>query len=70
MRWRRLGLCVVAALGVGCPETYGIGGSIDEAVEKDMKAMSEELVLPCPSRAEAEKLCANPRDKRCRKECL
>jgi hypothetical protein len=29
-------------LGTGCPEVYGKGGTLDQAMEKDLKAMQEE----------------------------
>ncbi|WP_257457647.1 hypothetical protein [Archangium lipolyticum] len=29
-------------LGTGCPEVYGKGGKLDQAMEMDLKAMQEE----------------------------
>lgn len=69
MRWRMLGLCAVATVGLGCPETYGIDGSADQAMSKDMKSLAEES-LPCPPKPEAKALCAKSNGKHCREECL
>jgi hypothetical protein len=69
MRWRMLGLLVVVTLGLGCPETYGIGGSIDDAMHRDMKAQAEEAAQ-CPAQAEVDRLCANPDDEQCPRRCM
>jgi hypothetical protein len=70
MRRRKLGLCVVAALGLGCPETYGVGGVIDEAVEKDMEALAkppDDYV--CPSPEEVQRRCVDPDSETCPRKC-
>lgn len=70
MRWRRFGWCVVVALGVGCGETYGIGGSIDDAMEKDMRAQAEKKDdYECPSKEEVKRRCVNPLSVQCPLKC-
>jgi len=70
MRWRMLGLCAVAVLGIGCPETYGIGGSIDDAIERDMNAQLEQRDdYVCPSPEEVTRRCADPKSEQCPQRC-
>jgi hypothetical protein len=35
-------LLLLAALGPACPETYGIGGEMDEAIRRDIQEGLEE----------------------------
>jgi len=32
----------LSLLGTGCPDTYGIGGKLDQAMAKDIQPMQEE----------------------------
>jgi hypothetical protein len=70
MRWRRFGWCAVAALGLGCGETYGIRGSIDDAMEKDIHAQFDKTDdYVCPSDEEVKRRCVNPKSEQCPKKC-
>ncbi len=63
MRWRTAALCAVSLVGlVGCPETYGKDGTMDDAVEKDMEAAVEKDT--CPPREKVKEICGerNPKD--------
>jgi hypothetical protein len=45
MRWRTVGLCVLSLVGMtGCPEEFGKGGRIDQAVQQDVE---ESIRKPC-----------------------
>jgi hypothetical protein len=68
MRWKTAGLCVLALVGsLGCPHSFGRGGTLDKAVRKDVKegldtqkCTQEELELYCdedPDGAECLREC-------------
>ncbi len=73
MRWRMLGLLAVVALGLGCPDTYGIDGSIDDAMHQDTMAQLKPKKLKdegCPSQEELKTLCAKRDSEQCPRKCL
>jgi hypothetical protein len=70
MRWRMLGLFAVATLGLGCPEIYGMDGSIDDAIEKDIDAQFEEKDdYVCPPDEEVKRRCVDPKSAQCPQKC-
>ncbi len=70
MRWRMLGLFAVATMGWGCPEIYGMDGSIDDAIEKDMHAGLETRDdYVCPSKEEVKRRCVDPKSEKCPQKC-
>jgi hypothetical protein len=43
MRWMTAGLCALSLVGaLGCPHSFGRGGSIDKAVHKDVEQMLDD----------------------------
>ncbi len=58
---RHLWLAVAMLLvGVGCPEEFGIGGRLDQAMAKDTKEMLEKPCPPGTQREEPKLNCADP----------
>lgn len=67
---QRVWLCAVAALCLGCPEDFGMGGTIDDAMRKDIQARLEDKnAYECPPREEVQRRCADPKSERCPQEC-
>ncbi len=69
MRWRTVGLCVLSLVGmVGCPDTFGKDGALDEAAHRD----AVERVRQSGDCTEKEwrQFCEGQEDSEaCRKEC-
>jgi hypothetical protein len=67
MRWRNAWGVALSAVGLmGCPETFGKGGTVDQAVFEDaVDAVNPER---CPPPEEVRAICANPK-KQCPEEC-
>jgi len=67
MRWRTFWLCLLSLVAMtGCPEEYGIGGRIDQAVRKDML---ENIPKPC-SQKDLQEYCGPDKSvEECRKQC-
>jgi hypothetical protein len=63
--WLAPGLTLVAGtVGTGCPETYGKGGYLDDAMQKDIeeqrqRRLEEEKTLPgkCPDGKPPRDIC-------------
>lgn len=67
MRWRTCWLCVLfLVVMTGCPEEYGIGGRIDQAVRKDML---ENLPKRCSESDLREHCGPGKTEEECRKQC-
>lgn len=70
MRWRLTALCAVSLVGLlGCPETYGIGGTVDQAVHEDMMEALPQQEAPCPPAARVKEICEGRSSKECLPEC-
>jgi hypothetical protein len=68
MRWWRVCLCALSLLGVlGCPHTFGRGGTVDRAVQKDIEEWRR--LGKCPPEEEVEELCEALGDPDCFPEC-
>jgi hypothetical protein len=57
---RRLVLCIavlVGSFGTGCPETYGKGGLLDQAMHRDVMEEMEEV---CADGRPRRQICDDP----------
>lgn len=70
MRWMTAGLCALALVGaLGCPHSFGRGGTIDTAIHRDVRESLEEDGEGCTAE-EYEKYCVpDPNTEQCRKIC-
>lgn len=68
MRWRLVWLCALSLVGsLGCPRSFGRGGTIDQAAHKDVKQMLE---TPECTRQDWELYCGDDSDsEECRQTC-
>ncbi len=70
MRWMTAGLCVLSLVGLlGCPETYGIGGTVDQAVEEDMEESVPKKDGTCPPAQQVKEICGARSPEECFKGC-
>jgi hypothetical protein len=72
MHGARAWVSIPVLLCTGCPETWGINGTMDRALRKDIEQMGRHDACPLSDPAEREYRCAIPsqRDRRgCPTEC-
>lgn len=72
MRWRLGFTCsLLLTVGTGCPETWGIGGTMDQAMARDIDAEMHRRDCKL-SKAEWTEKCSKPElwvDEECPPEC-
>ncbi len=68
MRWWTVWECAAALMGLGCPDTYGKDGSIDDAIEADTKAIIQDK-YNCPPPEVVLALCKDEQSKDCPRNC-
>jgi hypothetical protein len=68
MRWWTVWMCAAAGMGLGCPETYGKDGAIDDAIEADTRARTKDK-HDCPPQEVVQLLCKDKQNKDCPRHC-